>query len=182
MPGIIGERPFQYNRKEVARIQTTDTEQLFRLYGNTIWRIALNYTRNAADADDVMQNTLLRCIHSAPAFESEDHRRNWVLRVAINESKRWLAHPWHRLMASACQPDETPLPAAELNPRQQALYRALLLLPEKYRVPLYLFYYEDRTAAQIAEMLGLSVSGVTTRLDRGRSKLKKQLEGEFFDD
>ncbi len=56
---------------------------------------------------------------------------------------------------------------------------ALLRLPEKYRIPLYLFYYEGQSTGQIAEALGLSVSGVTTRLAHGREKLKADLEGEF---
>lgn len=155
---------------------------MFRDYGDTIWRIALNYTRNAADADDVTQNALLRCLGADRTFESEEHLRNWVIRVAINESKRWLTSPWHRLMTAACQPDENLPQNAGLTPRQSALYTALLNLPQKYRLPLYLFYYEDCTTAQIAETLGISVSGVTTRLARGRSQLKKDLKGAFDDD
>lgn len=152
---------------------------MFREYGNTIWRIALNFTRNAADADDITQNTLLRCLRSNTNFESEAHRRAWVIRVTVNESKRWLANPWHRLMATACQPDEAPAQTAALTGQARALYDALMALPPRYRLPLYLFYYEDQTTAQIAETLGLSVSGVTTRLERGRQKLKQQLKGDF---
>lgn len=126
------------------------------------------------------QNTLLRCLRADKQFESEAHLRSWVIRVAINESKRWLASPWRRLMSAACQPDDAP--AAALVPQQRALYEALLALPQKYRIPLYLFYYEDRTAAEIADLLGLSVSGVTTRLARGRAKLKESLKGADCDD
>lgn len=161
-------------------IEKEISERLFRDYGDTIWRIALNYTRSAPDADDVTQNTLLRCLRADKRFESEEHLRSWVIRVAVNESKRWLANPWRRLMCSACQPDAAP--AATLDPQQRALYEALLALPQKYRIPLYLFYYEDRTAAEIADLLGLSVSGVTTRLARGRSKLKETLKGADPDD
>lgn len=126
------------------------------------------------------QNTLLRCLRADKQFESEEHLRSWVIRVAVNESKRFLSSPWRRLMAAACQPDEAP--AAALDPQQQALYGALLALPQKYRIPLYLFYYEDRSAAEIADLLGLSVSGVTTRLARGRAKLKEALKGVNDDD
>lgn len=162
-------------------IQQQTMEEIIRSHTDTIWRIALNYTRNAADADDVTQNALLRCLQTDKTFESGEHLRNWVIRVAVNESKRWLASPWHRLMAAACQIDTTPLEAAQSGPRERALYQALLQLPEKYRLVLYLYYYEDRTAAEIAQALGISVSGVTSRLARGRARLKKALKGELDD-
>lgn len=108
--------------------------------------------------------------------------RNWVIRVAVNESKRWLGAPWRRLLAGARPVDASFPGQAVQQPPVQNLYGALLRLPEKYRIPLYLFYYEGQSTGQIAETLGLSVSGVTTRLARGRKKLKADLEGDFEDD
>lgn len=179
---LLVERPFKTQKGEGRSIETDLFERLFRAYADTIYRIALNYTRNPQDAEDVAQNALLRCLRADQAFESDEHMRNWPIRVAVNESKRWLGAPWRRLLAGAQPADAAFLQDAGLEPAAQELWETLMRLPEKYRVPLYLFYYEGQSTGQIAEALDLSVSGVTTRLARGRKKLKNALKGEFEDD
>ena len=180
-PGICVKRPFQFKKGGIV-IETELFQQLCESHANTIYRIALNYTKNPQDAEDVTQNALLRCLRADVRFESGEHLRTWVIRVAVNESKRWLGSPWRRLLAGPVPEAGAFAPQGGLGLPERELAEALLHLPEKYRIPLYLFYYEDRTAAQIAQALGLSVSGVTTRLARGRQKLKACLEGELLND
>lgn len=146
-------------------------------YKDSIFRIALSYCKNRADADDITQNVLIRFYKNSKTFESEAHLRNWLFRVAINESKRWLSSAYHIFLTQTVELSEADV-AQEFNlePEEGELYRALMSLPAKYRIVLYMHYYEGYPAAEIANMLGSRTSTITTRLDRGRQCLKQALE------
>ena len=65
-------------------------------YGDTVFRLAYSYLKNRADAEDVMQETLLKLYLERKPFRSPEHERYWVVRVAVNESKKLLRSPWRR--------------------------------------------------------------------------------------
>ena len=144
-------------------MDTERFQQAAERYKDTIFRIALNYCKNCTDADDITQNVLIRCY-------------NWLIRVAINESKRWLSSPYRAFLANTVELDQVQLAQYDLEPEESRLYQVLMTLPAKYRIVLYMHYYEDYSAAQIAAVLGSRVSTITTRLSRGRACLKQALE------
>lgn len=150
-------------------------EEAARRYQDTVYRIALNYCRNAADAEDVTQNALLRLLRCATAFESDEHLRHWIIRVAVNESKRWLSSPARLFSMHTAGYEEIPETQCALLPEESALYTALMQLPKKYRIVLHLHYFEGYKAAEIGRLLQLTPSAVTTRLQRGRDCLRKTL-------
>jgi RNA polymerase sigma-70 factor (ECF subfamily) len=139
-----------------------------------VYRIALNSLRHPADAEDAVQNTMLRLWRTGTDFTGEEHLRRWLARVAVNESRRIAAHPWRRRAVSL---EEAREPVFQDRERRE-LYEAVMGLPAKYRVPLYLYYYEGYAVAEIGEILGLKPSTVQTRLSRGREKLKTMLTEE----
>ena len=139
-----------------------------------VYRIALNSLRHPADAEDAVQNTMLRLWRTDTDFAGEEHLRRWLARVAVNESRRIAAHPWRRRAVSL---EEAREPLFQDRERRE-LYEAVMGLPAKYRVPLYLYYYEGYAVAEIGEILGLKPSTVQTRLSRGREKLKTMLTEE----
>lgn len=139
-----------------------------------VYRIALNSLRHPADAEDAVQNTMLRLWRTDTDFAGEEHLRRWLARVAVNESRRIAAHPWRRRAVSL---EETSEPVFQERERRE-LYEAVMGLPAKYRVPLYLYYYEGYAVAEIGEIMGLKPSTVQTRLSRGREKLKTMLTEE----
>ncbi len=139
-----------------------------------VYRIALNSLRHPADAEDAVQNTMLRLWRTDTDFTGEEHLRRWLARVAVNESRRIAAHPWRRRAVSL---EEAREPVFQDRERRE-LYEAVMGLPAKYRVPLYLYYYEGYAVAEIGEILGLKPSTVQTRLSRGREKLKTMLTEE----
>ena len=65
-----------------------------------VYRIALNSLRHPADAEDAVQNTMLRLWRTDTDFAGEEHLRRWLARVAVNESRRIAAHPWRRRAVS----------------------------------------------------------------------------------
>jgi len=139
-----------------------------------VYRVALNCLRNQADAEDAAQTAMLRLWRSGQAFPDDDQLRYWLVRVTVNACKDALRSPWRRRMVPL---DHCREPVFD-TPEHQTLYGEVMALPAKYRVPLYLYYYEGYTAAEVGELLGLRPSTVQTRLARAREKLKAQLKEE----
>lgn len=108
-------------------------------YMDMVYRIALNALGSAADAEDVTQNVMLRLYRSDPDFESEEHARRWLIRVAVNGSKRLVGLPWKKREASL---EEVLNASAEEDDLQKSLIRKVAGLPPKYRVAMYLYYFE----------------------------------------
>lgn len=143
-----------------------------------VYRVALNCVKAPADADDVTQNVMLRLYRAGPSFESEEHARRWLIRVAANESKRLLTAPWRSRTVALDQGAQPPPAPAGTDSELLELVRAL---PKKYRLPLYLYYYEDYSVEEISAILGRGISTVQTQLARGRQKLKQMLTEEAED-
>lgn len=152
------------------------TEQAFsdaaERYLDMVYRIALNWFRNPADAEDAAQNAMLRLWRTDTEFRGEEHLRHWLVRVTLNECKRISSHPWRSRTVSL---ESCPEPVFS-DPARQTLFREVMDLPAKYRLPLYLYYYEGYSVDEVGSLLDLKPSTVQTRLARARTKLKTQLE------
>ena len=142
-------------------------------YGDTIFRLAYSYLKNRADAEDVMQETLLRLYRAGETFESPEHQRYWLVRVAVNECKKLLRSPWRRRTDPLEAAPET---AVWDSPAQSELFQQVMALPTKYRAAIYLYYYEGYAVREITALMGANPSTVQTWLMRARGQLKKNLK------
>lgn len=152
-----------------------DIEQLFQQYKDNIFAIGFNYFGNAVDADDVVQETfykLFRHLKKGGSFESGDHARNWLIRVAVNECKRVTLSSWFKKKVPLEDYAQT---LVWRDPEESDLFLAVMRLPKKYRTVIHLYYYEDYSIKEIAELLELSETSVSTQLYRGRKKLEQKL-------
>lgn len=147
-------------------------EAAARKHMDGIFRLALNYMGSFSEAEDVTQNVLIRLYKTKKSFDSPEHLRCWLVRVTINESKRMLLSPWRRTESLELLEDRAALPE-----ENRELFRAVMALPEKYRVAMYLYYYEGYSTEELAKLLKISGSTVRTRLRRGRAQLKESLGG-----
>lgn len=164
--------------REVALFHS-DAELALRHYGNAILRTAYTYLRNQDDAEDVVQDTLVQLLRTNPGFESPEHEKAWLLRVAINLSKNKLRQ---RQRIDEKELDET-FPGTEPGDDLSFVWDAVAALPEKYREVIHLFYHEGYSTAEIAKLLGKNESTVRTLLRRGREQLRTTLKGAYdFDD
>ena len=154
------------------------TEQAFTAAAerhlDMVYRIALNYFRVPADAEDAAQTVMLRLWQSDGDFADDDHLRRWLVRVTLNACRDVSRSPWRRRTVPL---EECREPAFE-DPGRQRLYEEVMALPAKYRLPLYLYYYEGYAVAEVGELLGLKPSTVQTRLARAREKLRGSLMEE----
>ena len=143
-------------------------------YGNAILRCAYNYLHNMADAEEILQETLLKMLTSAPNFESEEHKKGWLLRVAANLSKNCLEYNALRAY------DELSEDLAEEGREDLSfVWEAVKDLPTQFREVIHLHYYEGYSTEEIALILGRNPSTVRSDLRRGREKLKSVLKEAY---
>ncbi len=154
-------------------------QELMALYQNNLFIIAFNVCKNVEDAEDVVQDTFLQYHTSKKDFESEQHIRAWLIRVAINKAKNMNHTFWRQNKLSIEDYIET---LTFETPESENLFETVMKLPEKYRIVIHLFYYEDYTIREIADILKLSESNIKVRLSRGRKLLKESLQEEWEDD
>ena len=147
-------------------------EAAVRKYGDSLMRIAYTYTRNMEDAQDMVQEAFIKYLTKAPEFLSSEHEKAWLIRITINICKNHLASSYIKGRAEL---DEN----LSVCDEHSTLIDAVDSLPEKYRTAIHLFYYEGYSTKEIAKIIGLTESAVTSRLQRGRGLLKKMLGDDF---
>ena len=155
-------------------MQEEEYRDAVQRYRDMVWRVALNACRQTQDAEDVVQDVFLYLYTTRREFDGEEHLKHWLLRVTVNRCRTLLACPWRTRRADAV-PD-APDPAQALDAGQRALYEAVRALPPGQRVALYLYYFEGYSTAEIAQLLHLRQTAVTTRLHRARTRLRALLE------
>lgn len=144
-------------------------------YADMVKRICFYYLKNEADTEDVFQNVFLKYLLHDEPFIDEEHEKAWLLRVAINACKDYLKSFFRRNTVSLNVIKEM---AAEVPEDHREVMEAVLSLPEKYKDPIYLHYYEGYSAAEIGKILGKKENTVYSLLSRGRKILKEKLGGE----
>lgn len=150
-------------------------EEALTLYGDSLMRVAFTYTQNTSDAQDMVQEAFLRYITKAPEFISREHEKAWLIRVTINICKNYVASAYRKNYAEL---DES---VTVLDSYSLGLADAINALPHKYRIVIHMYYYEGYSQKEIAKIINLTESAVATRLQRGRSLLKKKLGDDYFD-
>ncbi len=137
-----------------------------------VYRIAYRYVKNPTDADDVFSEVFLSYFKKDRVFESEEHRKAWLIRVTINCAKDFLSQrsQWQQLQEGMVGEQTKPNTDTYLD-----LYAAIEQLKPEYREVIKLFYLDDLTVKQIAEVLGKNENTVKTQLSRARETLRKLL-------
>lgn len=150
-------------------------DEIVHKYIDMVYRIALAQAHSKHDAEDIVQDTFMKLIASSKEFESEEHLKAWLIRVTINGCRKLFTSSWFKKTVPLTEdiPFDTP--------EHSEVYYALYSLPSKYRVPLYLYYYEDYSVKEIAECLNLSTGTIKSQLSRGRDKLRLKLKGGTAD-
>ena len=143
-------------------------------WGDMVWRLALARTANVHDAQDVFQEVFLRYFRHEDRFQSDEHRKAWLIRCTVDRAKSLLTSPWRRRTV----PLDT---AAQIGVADEyrEVYSAVLALPEKYRAAIHLYYFEGLTTAEIARYLGVAQGTVRSQLSRGRALLREALKEEI---
>ena len=154
-------------------------EYIVEKYKDRLYAASFSICGNSEDARDVVQDTFIKYYGSSREFDSEEHIKAWLIRVAVNRSKNimrsfWRAKrvPWEEYMSElsySCDEDSE-------------LFAAVMEMHAKYRIVLHLYYYEGYAVKEIAGILGVTEGAVKTRLRRGRMLLKEKLKEAWNDE
>ena len=154
---------------------TDDIESVIEQYGDMLYRLCLIILRSESDAEDAVQDTFIRLFRRAPEFESSEHRKAWLIRVATNRCRDMLRFRARHPLSDAEIPE-----CAICVPEDSGILEALTSLPEKYRIVLTLYYVEDCRIEDIAGIINRTPSAVKMRLKKGRALLEEIYRKEYM--
>lgn len=143
-------------------------------YSDMILRLCTVYLKNSADVEDIFQTVFLKYVLHAKPFESPEHEKAWLIRVAINACKDHLKSFFRSRTISM---EELTGYAPAITQEQYTVMEAVWSLPKQYRDVIYLHYYEGYTAPEIAGILNRNPNTVYTHLNKGKQLLKEALGG-----
>lgn len=159
-------------------LSRTDDEMIdiYNRYVDSIYRIALIMLKNVPEAEDATQTVFIKLMTSGPQFESEEHMKAWLIITARNTCKDLLKGWWRsRRIHSDCIAEQS----ESLNTYKNDIWDEIKNLDEKYKLPIYLYYYEGYETAEIAEILEINHATLRTRLRTARKKLRLVLEEDI---
>ena len=150
--------------------------QLVEMYASMIYRIAYTRMQNVADAEDITQEGLLKYLKAGKTFRDEEHRKMWLIRVTVNTIKSSLTSAWRRHTVALDDVTEPSYETSELPVLKEKVEK----LPERYRLPMFLYYYEDLSVKEIAHVTKSTEGTVKSLLSRGRKMLRDELKEDGY--
>jgi RNA polymerase sigma-70 factor (ECF subfamily) len=161
-------------------MQDISAEELISKYSDMVYRVAFSRTQNDYDAQDITQDVFmkyLKYVRAGNVFREEEHRKAWLLKVAVNTGNTFVKTAWFRHRADLAEIADMSQDMEE----KSDVYDAVMALPEKYRMVIHLFYYEELSIKEIGSVLRLSETAVKSRLHRARELLKEKLKGAEYE-
>ena len=155
-------------------------EEIVDRYQDMVYGLALTRTGSRADADDVFQEVFLAYCQSGKTFRDEEHRKAWLLRTTLNHSRRVTSSTYRQRTVPLPEGEDAPVLFRE--PEENRVWEAVQSLAEDYRLPIYLFYFQELSTQEIAKILSIRPGAVRMRLTRGREQLREKLKGAYFDE
>lgn len=152
-------------------------EELLQSYGQfakMIYRLCFTYLKNTADTEDMVQSVFVKRMTCGKKFDNREHEKAWLIVTASNLCKNYLRHWWRKREELSEN-----LQGAPVEFETNEVLDSILALPEKYRVVIYLYYYEGYQCTKISHMLHKPSSTVRNHLSEARKLLRELLGGEL---
>jgi RNA polymerase sigma factor, sigma-70 family len=130
------------------------------------------YLKSEADVEDIFQDVFLKLLQHKRPFENEEHEKAWLCRVTINQCKDFHKSFFRK---NICSIDDLEIPIEDKT--EEGVLREVLSLPQKYKNVIYLYYFEDYSVSEIADILGRKENTIHTHLRRAKAILKNKLRG-----
>ncbi len=150
-------------------------ESIVQDYGNLLFRICFVMLGNATDAEDAVQETIIRYFQKTPSFENAEHQKAWLITTAKNKCRDML-----RFRLRHPQIDMEYLQELSSEPSESGILEALMSLPEKFRLVLTLYYVEEYRIEEIARIIQKTPSAVKMRMQKGRKLLEEKYRKEYL--
>lgn len=150
-----------------------EVRQIYDDYGDDLYRLCYFYTGNVHDAMDAVQNTLVHLMEYTGTFESENHKKSWLLKVGVNECRQLHRQWWRRKVTTEDSVFDSEYASAETGSSE--VWESVMELVPNYRTAIYLYYYVGYSTEEIAQIIKKQPSTVRSLLLRARKKLKEEL-------
>lgn len=163
-------KPLQNISKDITEIYNRNVD--------TVYKVCFMFLKNKADAEDALQATFVKLIQCNKILQSYDHEKAWLIVTAQNQCKNMLRHWWRKKQIHMETIDEQYISSVDHNCE---ILEQVLNLPKKYKMPIYLFYYEGYKTKEIAQILKIKESTIRSQLHTGRKLLKISIGGDSCD-
>ena len=168
--------------RDTDRQPAPELERLVAQYQGAVLRTCYLYLCDRSQAEDAVQETFLKVYRSLDSFRGESSEKTWILKIAMRTCYDMNHSGWSRFFNRRVTPEMLPEASVPFTERDDALTQAVMRMPEKLRRVIILYYYQGLGVREIAETLGITQPSVSSRMKRGREKLKAALEGREIDE
>ena len=127
-------------------------------------------------AEDAVQESFLKAYRYWDGFRNESSRHTWLMKIAVNTCRDLRRSGWFKWMDRRITPDDLPEASVPFEEKEEDMVLAVMQLPVKLREVILLHYYQGMNTIEISDLLGISQSSVSGRLNRAREKLRTVLE------
>ena len=151
--------------------------RMIRTYEKDLLRLCCVYLKDAVMAEDAVQETFLKAYRHLHAFRGDSSEKTWLIRIAMNVCKDMQRTAWFRNIGKTMSIEDVQIPAEQEMDVSSELVSEIMRLPSKYKEVVLLYYYEEMSLSEVAQILNVSITTVHRWLEKARELLKKQLEG-----
>lgn len=156
---------------------------LMNSYGNSVFRMCYAYLKDYQLAEDVAQETFIRVYQHYGEFHNQSSIKTWIIQIAINLCKNQMrTHWWKNRFHQGIQEEEETVECYDSVINGQVIFEEISKLPLKYREVILLYYYQEFTIYEIANILDVKESAIKARLVRAREKLRPKLKEVLLDE
>ena len=146
-------------------------DEIYCLYSKDVYKLIYSYLLNVADTEDILQKTFIKLYKNRKVLSlSNEEIKKWLFTVSVNNAKDLLKSSWKKLTLRL----DSDINSYNMN--ENATFDLLKAIPKDYRIPLYLYYYEEYKIREIAKILRQKQNTINSKLTRARNKLKKIME------
>lgn len=143
-----------------------------------VYRICYSFLKNTMDTEDMVQNTFIKILDQSVVLESPEHEKAWLIVTAKNLCKNHLKHWWQKR-----ENIEDEINRVQMDEKEEGdVLKSVMKLPEKYRITLYLYYYEGYDSNEIGKIMDKPPSTIRNYLKRGRDRLKEMIGDDIFEE
>lgn len=174
------------NKQEIDIISDSSEATLYNLvsiYGDELKRIAFLYLNDMALSEDIVQEVFISCYNNLHKFNHRSTYRTWLYRITINKCKDFQKKWSYRnivykpfVESLIMKPVDPVHKTYESHHEQNEIISAISFLPQKYKEVLIFYYYQEMSMKEISTITNVKINTVKSRINRGRSALKEELE------
>lgn len=146
---------------------------------DTVYRVSLMFLKDVSDAEDAVQDIFIKLIRGKYRFETDEHEKAWLIVATQNHCKNILKNWWRKKRTDI---NKIPQPSYMENFTVDNIWQEVVKLPNKYKIVIYLYYYEGYATKEISDILGVKDSTIRSRLSRARKRLKIIIEEESINE